>query len=80
MNKVYGSAAEALLGDLEASFDALTRRLHEGGRTDMDIEIQVLRDRLAREGVRPPEGALLEDRAEQTADELFRIPENLRRR
>ncbi|MFC0340968.1 5-bromo-4-chloroindolyl phosphate hydrolysis family protein [Paracoccus niistensis] len=71
---------EALLGDLEAGFQAVTQRLHQGGRTDMDIEIQVLRDRLAREGVRPPEGALLEDRSEQTADELFRIPENLRRR
>lgn len=71
---------EALLGDLEASFRALTERLHQGGRTDMDIEIQVLRDRLAREGVRPPEGAALEDRSEPTADDLFRIPEKQPRR
>ena len=69
-----------LLADLEASFQALTERLRQGGRTDMDIEIQVLRDRLAREGVRPPEGALLEGRAGQTADELFRLPEKQPRR
>ncbi|WP_273501948.1 5-bromo-4-chloroindolyl phosphate hydrolysis family protein [Paracoccus sphaerophysae] len=62
---------EALLGDLEASFDALTRRLHEGGRTDMDIEIEVLRDRLAREGVRPSATAALEGRREPTAAETF---------
>lgn len=71
---------EALLADLESSFQALQQRLHQGGRTDMDIEIQVLRDRLAREGVRPPETAALEDRSDPTLDELFRIPEKQPRR
>ena len=61
---------EALLDDLERSFAELTRRLHDGGRTDMDIEIQVLRERLAREGVVPP-AAALEDRREPTAAERF---------
>jgi hypothetical protein len=44
---------EALLGDLETNFAASTQKMLEGGRTDMDIEIKVLRDRLQREGVRP---------------------------
>ena len=44
---------ENLLNDLETEFAARTRKLIEGGRTDLDIEIGVLRDRLAREGVRP---------------------------
>ncbi|MFV0410602.1 MAG: 5-bromo-4-chloroindolyl phosphate hydrolysis family protein [Paracoccus sp. (in: a-proteobacteria)] len=57
---------EALLSDLEANFAARTRSLIEGGRTDLDIELQVLRERLAREGIRPadPEAPpALEDRA-----------------
>ncbi|MCC5973524.1 MAG: 5-bromo-4-chloroindolyl phosphate hydrolysis family protein [Rubellimicrobium sp.] len=45
---------EALLTDLEANFAASTQKMLEGGRTDMDIEIKVLRDRLQREGVRAP--------------------------
>ena len=44
---------ENLLRDLETEFAARTRKLIEGGRTDLDIEIGVLRERLAREGVRP---------------------------
>lgn len=44
---------EALLNDLEDNFVARTRSLNENGRIDFDIEMQVLRDRLAREGVRP---------------------------
>lgn len=44
---------ENLLRDLETEFAARTRKLIEGGRTDLNIEIEVLRDRLAREGVRP---------------------------
>jgi hypothetical protein len=44
---------EALLGDLEANYAGATRRLLEGGREAMDLEITVLRDRLQREGVRP---------------------------
>lgn len=45
---------EALLGDLETNFSARTRELIENGREDLDIEIEVLRDRLAREGVPSP--------------------------
>ncbi|MBI1416301.1 MAG: hypothetical protein GC146_03680 [Limimaricola sp.] len=44
---------EALLGDLETNFTTMTAHLQEGGRTDMDIEIKVLRDRLSREGIKP---------------------------
>ena len=74
---------EALLADLEASFSALAQRLHEGGRTDMDIEISVLRDRLAREGVRPPAPAEPSEPAElerpMTLDDLL-IPREPTRR
>ncbi|WP_172296856.1 5-bromo-4-chloroindolyl phosphate hydrolysis family protein [Pseudoruegeria sp. HB172150] len=44
---------ESLLDDLEANFSAQTEKLLTDNRTDLDIEIEVLRDRLAREGVRP---------------------------
>ncbi|GGL60288.1 5-bromo-4-chloroindolyl phosphate hydrolysis family protein [Wenxinia marina] len=42
---------ESLLTDLEHNFAARTTQMLRGDRTDMDIEIKVLRDRLAREGV-----------------------------
>ncbi len=41
----------ALLGDLERNFTAKTRALMADSSTDLDIEIEVLRDRLEREGV-----------------------------
>ena len=65
---------EALLTDLEGTFAARTRSLIEGGRTDFDIEMQVLRDRLAREGVRPaePERTALEDRRGVELTDLIR--------
>ncbi|WBU60446.1 5-bromo-4-chloroindolyl phosphate hydrolysis family protein [Paracoccus albus] len=65
---------EALLTDLEGNFAARTRSLIEGGRTDFDIEMQVLRDRLAREGVRPAETerAALEDRRGVELTDLIR--------
>ena len=47
--------------------------LIEGGRTDLNIEIEVLRERLAREGVRPATTAQLDkpqDR-EMTLDDLL---------
>jgi 5-bromo-4-chloroindolyl phosphate hydrolysis protein len=44
---------ETLLSDLETNFAAITDKMLQGGREDMDLEIKVLRDRLAREGVRP---------------------------
>ncbi|MFV0336268.1 MAG: 5-bromo-4-chloroindolyl phosphate hydrolysis family protein [Tropicimonas sp.] len=62
---------EALLSDLEGNFAARTRSLIEGGRTDFDIEMQVLRERLAREGVRPPD-AVLEDRRGMELTDLIR--------
>lgn len=45
---------EALLDDLEENFARRTAALLADNRTDLDIEIAVLRDRLKREGVRLP--------------------------
>lgn len=42
----------ALLDDLEQSFAARTEKMLLDDRSDLDIEIDVLRERLAREGVR----------------------------
>jgi hypothetical protein len=42
---------EALLTDLEENFAARTEKMMLDDRSDMDIEINVLRDRLQREGV-----------------------------
>ncbi|QQA43669.1 5-bromo-4-chloroindolyl phosphate hydrolysis family protein [Pelagovum pacificum] len=42
---------EALLDDLDKNFAARTEQMMLDDRTDMDIEIKVLRDRLQREGV-----------------------------
>ena len=46
----------ALLDDLEANFTAKNQALLSDNRTDLDIEIDVLRDRLQREGIRLNEG------------------------
>ncbi|MGC9418280.1 MAG: 5-bromo-4-chloroindolyl phosphate hydrolysis family protein [Rhodovulum sp.] len=43
---------ETLLQDLEENFAARTRALLLDDRADLDVEIEVLRDRLQREGVR----------------------------
>lgn len=45
------AAYEALLDDLEHNFAARTDKMMLDDRSDMDIEINVLRDRLQREGV-----------------------------
>jgi hypothetical protein len=42
----------ALLDDLDQTFAARTHRLIEDTRTDLNLEISVLRDRLEREGVK----------------------------
>ncbi len=42
---------EQLLDDLEANFAARTQQLLTDNRSDLDVEIEVLRERLAREGV-----------------------------
>ncbi len=44
---------EALLSDLEKNFEARHRSLLLDNRTDLDVEIEVLRERLEREGVHP---------------------------
>ncbi|MFC2969678.1 5-bromo-4-chloroindolyl phosphate hydrolysis family protein [Acidimangrovimonas pyrenivorans] len=44
---------EALLDDLESNFTAQTTALLQDDKTDLDIQIDVLRERLQREGVRP---------------------------
>ncbi len=41
----------ALLDDLEGHFARRTEALMHGGRADLDVEMGVLRDRLAREGI-----------------------------
>lgn len=80
------AAWEALMADLETNFAARSRSLLEGSRADMDIEIEVLRERLAREGVRSPapgpgngEGSApvsavsqIEESRSQTLDELLK--------
>ncbi len=43
---------ESLLDDLELNFSARTRKMLLDDRTDLTVEIDVLRDRLQREGVR----------------------------
>lgn len=43
---------ESLLNDLEANFTGQRQLMIEDGRSDMNIEIEVLRERLEREGVR----------------------------
>lgn len=65
---------DALLADLEANFAARTQSLIDSGRTDFDVELQVLRERLAREGVRMPDPAApaLEDRAGLELGDLLR--------
>jgi hypothetical protein len=46
---------EALLSDLDQNFTARTQALLANDRTALDIEMEVLRERLAREGLRPEE-------------------------
>ncbi|HGG63297.1 MAG TPA: hypothetical protein ENK34_01880 [Rhodobacteraceae bacterium] len=43
----------ALLEDLETNFAAKTEKLMLDDRSDLDVEIEVLRERLQREGIRP---------------------------
>ena len=48
---------EALLDDLEQNFTARTQKMLQDDATDMSIEIEVLRERLQRDGVAPPHPA-----------------------
>ncbi len=43
---------EALLDDLEGSFTARTEKMLLDDKSNLDVEIEVLRDRLAREGIK----------------------------
>jgi hypothetical protein len=43
-----------LLDDLEANFTARTQKMLTDDRSDLNVEIEVLRERLAREGVATP--------------------------
>lgn len=43
---------ESLLADLEASFNAQRNTMLQDNRSDLDVEIEVLRDRLKQEGLR----------------------------
>lgn len=63
-------AYETFLDDLEKDFTAKSRRLLESDRSDLDIEISVLRDRLAREGVRAEDPARLDAPRTETAQFL----------
>lgn len=79
------AAYEDFLADLERDFTARTNKFLEGDRSDLDIEMAVLRERLAREGVRPADPAAddgpavdatgnrpaLRSDAAQTLDELL---------
>lgn len=77
------AAYEEFLNDLENDFTARSRQLLEGDRSDLDIEMTVLRERLAREGVRPADSgerpALRSDDA-QTMEDLLSVPERQKTR
>ena len=75
------AAYEAFLDDLENDFIAVADRLLDGDRDALDIEMSVLRDRLAREGltgaatrVSPEDRPALQSHEAQTLDELLRMP------
>lgn len=75
------SAYAAFLDDLERDFSARADRLLDGDREALDIEMSVLRDRLAREGltgaatrVDPAERPALQSAEAQTLDDLLRTP------
>ncbi|QBX33739.1 hypothetical protein E4191_02645 [Paracoccus liaowanqingii] len=72
---------ETFLDDLERDFIARADRLLDGDRDALDIEMSVLRDRLAREGltgaatrVSPEDRPALQSQEAQTLDELLRMP------
>ncbi|WP_246054980.1 5-bromo-4-chloroindolyl phosphate hydrolysis family protein [Paracoccus gahaiensis] len=75
------AAYETFLDDLEKDFIAVADRLLDGDRDALDIEMSVLRDRLAREGltgaatrVAPEDRPALQSQEAQTLDELLRMP------
>ncbi|WP_415639352.1 5-bromo-4-chloroindolyl phosphate hydrolysis family protein, partial [Paracoccus nototheniae] len=75
------AAYESFLDDLEKDFIARADRLLDGDRDALDIEMSVLRDRLAREGltgaatrVDPADRPALHSAEAQTLDDLLRMP------
>lgn len=77
------AAYEEFLNDLEKDFTARSRQLLEGDRSDLDIEMTVLRERLAREGVRPADNGerpALRSQEAQSMDDLLSIPEQQKTR
>ncbi|WP_304618629.1 5-bromo-4-chloroindolyl phosphate hydrolysis family protein [Paracoccus sediminilitoris] len=77
----------AFLDDLEKDFIARSDRLLDGDRDALDIEMSVLRDRLAREGLTgaataaPPEDPpALQSKEARTLDELLTMPKKEPRR
>lgn len=72
---------ESFLDDLEKDFIARADRLLDGDRDALDIEMSVLRDRLAREGLTgaatrldPADRPALQSAEAQTLDDLLRTP------
>lgn len=72
---------ESFLDDLEKDFIARADRLLDGDREALDIEMSVLRDRLAREGLTgaatrldPADRPALQSAEAQTLDDLLRAP------
>ncbi len=51
-NETARSEYEALLDDLEGSFTARTEKMLLDDKSNLDVEIEVLRERLAREGIK----------------------------
>ena len=74
-------AYESFLDDLEKDFIARSDRLLDGDRDALDIEMSVLRERLAREGltgaatrVAPADRPALQSHEAQTLDDLLKMP------
>lgn len=59
---------ETFLDDLENDFRSQSQKLLAGDRADLEIEIAVLRDRLAREGIRPASDRAIEGAAPVSED------------
>ncbi|MFV0386659.1 5-bromo-4-chloroindolyl phosphate hydrolysis family protein [Paracoccus sp. (in: a-proteobacteria)] len=68
------AAYEAFLTDLERDFTARSDKLLEGDRDELEVEMTVLRERLAREGVRPAADDTPRSDEAQTLDQLLTFP------
>lgn len=75
------AAYEVFMDDLQRDFAARADRLLDGDRDALDVEMSVLRDRLAREGLTgaatrlaPEDRPALQSQEAQTLDDLLRMP------